>query len=692
MWLNSKKAAEILGIKYGTLVKSINRASKKGKKFCSIRSNILNFKYITGIGGNSGKTLQIWIDDANLSGGNAVSSNAVSSNAVGADRVGGNLVSGDMVSSNIVNSDMVGGDCVDGISLSNNQNLSVSESNASSTQLNLESLETNKKVLNLDDKNAVCDGSHSVGGRECGCVGGRECGCVGDAISPENLGADAIHNNAKFSHLKTLNENQKLEVIAYSKKYSVKKAKKFFGISDKNIYRWLKEFENGGIKEIKDRRGKRIKADLILIKQAILSIGNAHKSSWWMEYVRRFCLTNNLEFNAFNLEADISKSTFYRHANSLIKKDADIRNFLRGGLDGLTDMNLSVKRDYLMENEEWQIDATSFDFMCLNEKGEPQRYTAIGMIDAKSGKRVYELADSPNSYANVRLLKKAFIKMGRPGYIKGDNGKDYIGAHFQGVLARLGVSYIAAAPFKGAQKGVIERSHGVMQNFFEGLSGFIGHNAGHRIKKENEALEKSKRLSGVKTNIKNLLTKDEMQSMIDSWCDKKYGVSKGVDTSWFDERLFGKAYQRVLSASGISINSITYQSLELYKNIKIGSSMEVIEDIDDASKVYVYHKGEFICEIVHSEVKNITAEEVKKAKKEYQKTHITPTKNYIKSLRDEKDAYYKEVAKQNLDEKMKAKNSVIKKESAAKKVEDEDSSSGEIYLPDINEVLKEFVG
>lgn len=532
--------------------------------------------------------------------------------------------------------------------------------------------------------------------------------CCDDLVSvtSNGVGYDGVNENRgdlinskikervsnKFSHLKTLNENQKLEVIAYSKKYSVKKASKFFGISDKNIYRWLKEFENGGIKEIKDRRGKRIKADLILIKQAILSIGNAHKSSWWMEYVRRFCLTNNLEFNAFNLEADISKSTFYRHANTLIKKDADIRNFLRGGLDGLTDMNLSVKRDYLVENEEWQIDATSFDFMCLNEKGEPQRYEAIGIVDAKSKKRVYELADSPNSYANVRLLKKAFIKMGRPGYIKGDNGKDYVGTHFQGVLARLGVSYIAAAPFKGYQKGVIEKSHGVMQNFFEGLPGFIGHNAGHRIKKENEALEKSKRLSGVKTNIKNLLTKDEMQSMIDSWCDKKYGFSKNVDRAWFDERLFGKAYQRVLSASGISINSITYQSLELYKHLKIGDSVEVIEDIDDASKVYVYHKGEFICEIVHSEVKNITAEEVKKAKKEYQKTHITPTKNYIKSLRDEKDAYYKEVAKQNLDEKMKAKNSVIKKESAAKKVEDEDSSSGEIYLPDINEVLKEFVG
>lgn len=644
MWLSSKEAAEILGIKYDTLQKSINRANKTSKKICLIKCNKLLFKYADGVG-RGGKTLQIWLDDEKTADEKEIYSDNLSCKG---DNLGSDSVSG-------------GNETYD----------EINTFEAGSNEIN------NREAVKVDK---------NTGNNKKACNGSKK----STAKSSKNKKPAKI--TGKYSHIKTLDENQKLEVIAYSKKYSVKKAKKFFGISDKNIYRWLKEFENGGIKEIKDRRGKRIKADLILIKQAILSIGNAHKSSWWMEYVRRFCLTNNLEFNAFNLEADISKSTFYRHANSLIKKDADIRNFLRGGLDGLTDMNLSVKRDYLMENEEWQIDATSFDFMCLNEKGEPQRYEAIGIVDAKSGKRVYELADSPNSYANVRLLKKAFIKMGRPGYIKGDNGKDYIGAHFQGVLARLGVSYIAAAPFKGAQKGVIERSHGVMQNFFEGLSGFIGHNAGHRIKKENEALEKSKRLSGVKTNIKNLLTKDEMQSMIDSWCDKKYGFSKNVDRAWFDERLFGKAYQRVLSASGISINSITYQSLELYKHLKIGDSVEVIEDIDDASKVYVYHKGEFICEIVHNEVKNITAEEVKKAKKEYQKTHITPTKNYIKSLRDEKDAYYKEVAKQNLDEKMKAKNSVIKKESAAKKVEVEDNSDGEIYLPDINEVLKEFVG
>ena len=66
MWLDSKKAAEILGIKYDALQKATNRATKKGKKFCRIRFNIINFNYIDGnIGGAAGKTLQIWIEDKN---------------------------------------------------------------------------------------------------------------------------------------------------------------------------------------------------------------------------------------------------------------------------------------------------------------------------------------------------------------------------------------------------------------------------------------------------------------------------------------------------------------------------------------------------------------------------------------------------------------------------------------------------
>ena len=83
MWLDSKKAAEILGIKYDALQKATNRATKKGKKFCRIRFNIINFNYIDGnIGGASGKTLQIWIDDDLINNKNSEISRADKASAV----------------------------------------------------------------------------------------------------------------------------------------------------------------------------------------------------------------------------------------------------------------------------------------------------------------------------------------------------------------------------------------------------------------------------------------------------------------------------------------------------------------------------------------------------------------------------------------------------------------------------------
>jgi len=62
MWVTSKHAAEILSVKYDALMKAVKRAEKVGKKFCSIKPNILCFTYTDGVG-RGGKTLQIWIDD-----------------------------------------------------------------------------------------------------------------------------------------------------------------------------------------------------------------------------------------------------------------------------------------------------------------------------------------------------------------------------------------------------------------------------------------------------------------------------------------------------------------------------------------------------------------------------------------------------------------------------------------------------
>lgn len=81
MWVNSKQAAEILGVKYDALAKSVKRAEKTGKKICTIKPNILGFSYTDGVG-RGGKTLQIWIDDDLINDKNSEISRADKASAV----------------------------------------------------------------------------------------------------------------------------------------------------------------------------------------------------------------------------------------------------------------------------------------------------------------------------------------------------------------------------------------------------------------------------------------------------------------------------------------------------------------------------------------------------------------------------------------------------------------------------------
>lgn len=81
MWVNSKQAAEILGVNYETIKKATQRAEKAGKKFCPIGCNISHFAYTDGIG-RGGKTLQIWIDDDLINDKNSEISRADKASAV----------------------------------------------------------------------------------------------------------------------------------------------------------------------------------------------------------------------------------------------------------------------------------------------------------------------------------------------------------------------------------------------------------------------------------------------------------------------------------------------------------------------------------------------------------------------------------------------------------------------------------
>lgn len=523
------------------------------------------------------------------------------------------------------------------------------------------------------------------------------------AAGRKNKNLDAVANR-DLRHHSSSEDNRaalarkaldKSEVLGYAKLYGVKAAAQAFGAKEKSIYRWQKEFAKKGGEALEDKRGGTPKANIVMIKDAILSIGTAQKTSWWMEYCRRYALSKGLNFDMFApLSADISRSTFLRHASRIASEDYEVRAYLRGGLDVVA-TNIAMSRDYLKINEEWQVDATNFDFMCLDENGEQKRYTAVGFVDTASGRMVYDLCDSPNGYANVRLLKRALKKMGRPGYIKGDNGKDYVGEHFQGVLKRLGVVYVRSPKYEGRAKGKIERAHGVMQNFFEGLPGFLGHDAGQRIQREDQALEKSKRLSGVKTNISNLLTREQMQGTIEEYCERMFDWSAEFEPFIFDERTFGASVIRTLQAEGFSVCGVKYVSLEVFSHIKIGEKCELIEDIDDASKFYVYKDGRYLCEVINEEIASYTAEEVRTARKEYVRKFINPTKAYIKSLTDEMDGYQKAMAQARLAERQKGKAEVIKKDEAkvVSKIEQEASvGNNVIYLPDPADAIKSLEG
>ena len=517
------------------------------------------------------------------------------------------------------------------------------------------------------------------------------------AAGRKNKNLDAVANR-DLRHHSSINDNRaalvrktldKSEVLGYAKLYGVKAAAQAFGAKEKSIYRWQKEFAQKGGEALEDKRGGTSKANVKMIKDAILSIGTAQKTSWWMEYCRRYALSKGLNFDMFApLSADISRSTFLRHASNIASKDYEVRTFLRAGRDGLN-TNISIKRNYLKVNEEWQVDATPYDFMCLDENGKPVRYTAVGIIDVGGEMRVYDLCDSPNGYANVRLLKKALKEMGRPGYIKGDHGKDYVGKHFQGVLKRLGVQYAKAPKFTGKAKGKIERCHKEIQDFFEGLPGFLGHNVGDRALREKQAEDKAAMLSGAKTNIKNLMTRDQMQTMMDRWCESFKG-SEEIEEFGFDERVFGRSEERILQAEGFSINGFKFTDLEVFRHAKIGDKLETIENIDDASVYHVYKDGEYICDVVNQDVAKMSAEEVKAAQKEYEKRVIRPTKAYIRSLQNEKDGYYKADAERRLKEARKGKAEVIKKDEAkvVSKIEQEASvGNNDFYAPDLDDAF-----
>jgi len=311
------------------------------------------------------------------------------------------------------------------------------------------------------------------------------------------------------------------------------------------------------------------------------------------------------------------------------------------------------------------VDATKFDFMCsyLDKDGNIKigRLNLTAVIDVHTGNAVATLSETITSYDQVRVLHKAFTRMGMPEQIYTDNGKDYVSYHYSDVLLDIGITQIMAQVGQGRQKGKIERFFGVIQTEMAKVAGYIGNNVAKRTKIEDQEASKIDKRTGKATriNASRLLTMEELQVMVDNFTARASESYLAQTEHLMSEneledvrRKLGKKHVRPLHRDGLKVNSLTYISSALWVNgLATGQAVEVYEDIDDINKVYVYSGDKYIGEAMNRELRDeaMTLEEFKHAKKADKKNNIAPVQKSVRAAKELYDAYQDHNAEELLD-------------------------------------------
>jgi transposase InsO family protein len=381
---------------------------------------------------------------------------------------------------------------------------------------------------------------------------------------------------------------------------------------------WLIRYRSGGAIKLTDNRGgnrKNVDPQCLTaaLKNAVGASFTTALNAYKLALESKYILIPDSKRQLKKL-LSISQSGFNRAAKRLAQSQTMEGLLLRGGKDrAVRQISPSVPREKVARTHEFQVDATKLNFAVTKEvltwdhklkrlttTKKIVRATLVAVIDHYSSRFVAGLFDSPNSYANVRILKKAIMTMGKPRFIKIDNGSDYKADHFQLALQQLGIHPIVSRKYRGDDKGSVERLHQTLQTHLEGHPGFLGHNLAKRELIEKMSAYKAERLSGAATAVKNPMTWEQMEAAIDIACEKvcaekgytrKYNEGIGA-VMMIDEaeinRAIGKRYQRRLGKEGVSINHTYYQSLESSLTTYRGQMVEVAEDIDDVRRVWLY--------------------------------------------------------------------------------------------------------
>lgn len=657
MWVNSKEAAEILGLNLRKLQRCVAKAENSCQKILTIDTKYFSYSYTDGIG-RGGKILQIWLDD------------------------------------NIINNTK---------RAKRSLYASFATPEKGKTDENSSDREYASKRAGRDD--AKRDGIGSGGSSEtikipalCNEYG--ENGLCGQDNGSRSVWSESEAVDDKLPLIATCSDKkrkgafEKYEVIKEWEKAKGKVKDSAFieHINSKNIcsikvtanklYDWQRKYKNGGLDALVDERtnNKTLTLEALGLKDYAIRLIHAQQGRINVTNIYNLLNYEAIKSGAMSLEAfngkrdeAVSCEVVNRFVKGYLAKNRLLKNIILYGEDGAIGRQMPAlgKSNWAVDtiNQVVEIDASPLDLICnasdicemigfkavnniFKDRAEfesyvkewQKRYTIIALIDTYSGVATFHITDTENSVGIARAVAKYILRYGKPQVIKGDNGKAFKSEHISSVMNALEIEYRAVRAYSGWLKPYVERNFRTLQhNFTANLAGFIGHNITQRQAIEFFYSKKERRLKkGYKTNLRELKNLSEVQSLMDMYAEKflntrylerlemsvaeayneKAHEAVAMDAISLSARL-GKRELKNVNKKGVSVDNLYYQSPELFRYERVW----VNKNIDNNHECFVWDdENKFVGVAVVFDSEIGTSVEVAKASQKLFNKRLKETK------------------------------------------------------------------
>ena len=665
-WISSKEFALQNNIVKKSLEKACFRAKHRDKNFCILKFQILYFRYVNGVGGNSGKVLQIWSEPfASEAEANEFITNYRINrleNAVRASRLEDSQVAS--VLGALQSCGGVSRVCDDGVrdvslSLNMTSGNMTSKGNASKGSMTSKSGLTSKHTQDIKQDNLTSFDFATTKARRIALEKKR---IIKDWESLKNKGVSA----KDFVAVVNLNANND---------YNLK-------LSENKLYAWQRAYKESGLDGLLDNRGYvREGASLIEslgLKDLLDSILNAQSARININSVHELLhmhlhtqgVHDIIDFKSKKSEY-ISYAVLHRYIKAWKKKNRLKNTLTHRGEDALIgNMKASLgKSNYKVTsiNQVVEIDSTLldkvFNAQSLAEslgvdishvKSWQKRYVLISLVDTYSRVVSFHISDTENSLGVARAVAKYILKYGKPKMIKGDNGKAFLSKYTKAVMENLDIEYKNVRAYSGWLKPYVENTFRSLQDrIISWGKGYIGHNVSQRQAIEFFFSKKERRLKkGALTNLKELDSFESMLQQIDTYTDtllnNRYLDSLGMTpTEAYNQKAneavamneyelimkLSPSVKRRVNKKGIMHGGVWYQSIQAFNY----DSVIIRANINNTQELFIYdEKGVFVDIATRIGFDGVSAESAKMA----EKISLKRIKAAKKDMQAAKDSQY----------------------------------------------------